>query len=155
MSEQSTTYLVRAFLIVLVIGCVVGAWMLEDYLATPKEVVEEPAAEDAKENGIIRTRDQAAGSSVVVDTENMPEADVWVAVHEMRAGELSNVLGAARVLPSQSWISIPLLRNTMSGASYAVVLYRDDGDRSFDHYKDSIYVDYDSGERVVSLFKAI
>ncbi len=117
---------------------------------------EETAAEDTGDmSRMLHANSQAAGSSVTVETREMPDADVWVAVQEMRSGELSNVLGAAKVLPNQAWVTVPLLRDTVSGATYAVVLYRDDGDKAFDLYKDSIYVDFDSGERVVSLFKTL
>jgi hypothetical protein len=49
-------------------------------------------------------------------------------------------------------LEINLLRETLPGHPYAVVLYRDDGDDLFDHEADSVYVDFDTGEPVVSPF---
>ncbi len=137
-----------------ILAFIAVAWMIEDRLSAPAPEKAEEQEVDSKDS-MLHANSQAAGSSVTVETRDMPDADVWVAVQEMRSGELSNVLGAARVLPNQEWVTVPLLRDTVAGVTYAVVLYRDDGDRSFDLYKDSIYVDFDSGDRVVSLFKTL
>jgi len=154
MNENNT--LKRILIGLAILAFIVAAWMIEDRLSAPapESTADEEVQAEAKDS-MLHANGQAAGSSVTVETRDMPDADVWVAVQEMRSGELSNVLGAAKVLPSQAWVTVPLLRNTVPGATYAVVLYRDDGDRAFDFHKDSIYVDFDSGERVVSLFKTL
>lgn len=154
--NNASIYINRIGIALAIVVFIIFAWMVEDRLSNPAVEKDARAQETSgTANGMIHANSQAAGSSVTVETRDMPEADVWVAVQELRAGELSNVLGAARVLPNQEWVTVPLLRDTIAGVTYAVVLYRDDGDRSFDLYKDSIYVDFDSGERVVSLFKTL
>jgi hypothetical protein len=77
---------------------------------------------------------------------------VWVAVREVVGDELGNVLGAVRVSGPKSGVSVPLLRATEPGRSYAVQLYRDDGNGAFDVVVNSVYVDFDTGARVVAYF---
>jgi len=103
--------------------------------------------------GILAVHDQSAGSTVFVDSVQVPSPGVWVAVEELRDGSLGNILGAARVTAPATGVTVNLLRATVPGAAYAVVLYRDNGDGEFDGKTDSIYVDFNTGERVVALFK--
>lgn len=108
------------------------------------------------ESTAISVKDQQAGMSVFVDAVTVPPPGVWVAVQETdTTGQLGNVLGAGRTHGPVSDFSIPLLRTTEAGREYAIVLYRDDGDSSFDSVNDSVYVDFDSGDRVVALWKTL
>lgn len=100
-------------------------------------------------NNLIKVSSQPSGASVSVASVNAVGA--WAAVHELRGTTLGNVLGAARVL-SESALSISLLRNTEPDKNYAIVQYRDDGDGEFTLGNDSVFVDYDTGERVVGPF---
>lgn len=110
-----------------------------------------PIANNA--SGAVAVSDQAAGDTVTVDSITVPPPGVWVAVRESGGDDdLGNVLGAIRVRGPLSNISIPLLRPTVPGKVYAVQLYRDDGDGTFDPATDSVYVDFDTGARVVALF---
>jgi len=104
-------------------------------------------------SGAISVVNQPAGDTVVVESVTVPATGVWAAVHEVQGNDLGNVLGAARVSGAHSNFSIPLLRATQPDRSYAIQLYRDDADGTFDPAKNSVYVDFDTGARVVSYFK--
>jgi hypothetical protein len=90
---------------------------------------------------------------VLIASLTVPPPGVWVAVRELSAGELGNVLGAVRVGGPRSNVSIPLLRATEAGHQYAVELYRDDNNGVFDPAVNSVYVDFGTGARVVVYFK--
>ncbi len=133
-----------------------GAWL---YGGTSSFVPMSPSAPSAtstailsQKSGSISVLDQPAGDTVTVESVTVPPPGVWVAVREISAGDLGNVLGAARVNGPRSDISIPLLRATESGRTYAVQLYRDDANDVFDIAVNSVYVDFDTGARVVTYF---
>lgn len=109
---------------------------------------------ESSTSGAVSVADQAAGNSVLITSVTVPPPGVWVAVREVVGNDLGNVLGATRVRAPMSNVTVQLLRNTIPGQTYAVMLYRDDGDNIFDHNVDSVYVDYDTGERVVVYFHA-
>ena len=97
--------------------------------------------------------DQAAGSAVIVDSVTVPPPGVWVAVRETGGDTLGNVLGAMRVGGPRMNVSVPLLRATEPGHTYAVQLYRDDNNGLFDPTLNSVYVDFTTDARVVVYFK--
>ncbi len=103
-------------------------------------------------SGAISVEDQAAGDSAQIESVTVPPPGVWVAVREMVGGDLGNVLGAIRVGGPKTNVTIPLLRATEPGRTYAVQLYRDDNAGAFDPAMNSVYVDFDTGSRVVSYF---
>ena len=103
-------------------------------------------------SGSISVTNQPFGDTVIVESVTVPPPGVWVAVREVNGSDLGNVLGAVRVSGPRSSISIPLLRATESGRSYAVKLYRDDDNGIFDVAVNSVYVDFDTGARVVAYF---
>ncbi len=107
----------------------------------------------AQGSGAVSVADQPSGNMVVVESVTVPPPGVWIAVREMHGSTLGNVLGAARVNGPRSTISIPLLRATEPDRPYAVELYRDDGTAVFDLSTLSVYVDFDTGARVISYFK--
>ncbi|MFC1720903.1 hypothetical protein ACFL0K_01475 [Patescibacteria group bacterium] len=79
---------------------------------------------------------QPAGLRVVLDSASF-SASTWVAVREDLGGELGNILGASRFdVGDYTNAEIDLLRNTSEGSKYHVVMYKDDGDKEFDHKKD-------------------
>ncbi len=108
--------------------------------------------EEHVSSGLLTVHDQDAGNAAVVDTVSVPAPGVWVAIVELHGNDLGNILGVAGTAGSESNVAVHLLRNTLPGQTYAVVLYRDDGDGVFDLHADSVYVDYDSGQRVIALF---
>ncbi len=105
--------------------------------------------------GALSVETQAAGTSTTIASLTVPPPGVWVAVREVTAGQLGNVLGAARVGGPRTDFVVPLLRATAPGTTYAVELYRDSGDNTFDLSTDSVYVDFNSGERVVAYFTTL
>jgi len=148
-------------LAVLIIG---GLWLIERSLRGPFE----PHAPEALPGGpqatteerehpfddLVTVADQDAGSFVMVDMVDIGAPGVWVVVHELKNGELWNALGAARVKGPAKNVRVDLLRNTTPGTTYAVVLYRDDGDEVYELHGDSVYVDFGSGARVSVPFTA-
>ncbi|HVW82751.1 MAG TPA: hypothetical protein VHC68_02285 [Candidatus Paceibacterota bacterium] len=146
----------RAFCFVL--GLAVGAGACAWYYAAPA-AAPAPAPSAATgtpafpESGDISVLDQPAGTSTTVAWVAVPPPGVWVAVEEVEAGgALGNVLGAERVGGPRSAVVVPLLRATVPGMPYAIVLYRDDGDGAFSLASDSVYVDLDTGEPAEAIF---
>lgn len=111
-----------------------------------------PSRAEADTRGsAVSVANQASGAAVLVDSVNVP-VPVWVAVRELYGHDLGNVLGAVKVGAPRLGVSVPLLRGTLPGRTYAVELYRDDGEGDFDPGRFSVYVDYDTGSRVVAYF---
>ncbi len=92
---------------------------------------------------------QAAGLTVNVMNVKA-DAPTWVAVRDYRGGQLGNVLGARRIEQSQAGVAVQLLRSTKAGETYAVVLYRDNGDKLFSHQTDTLVTA--NGAAVVGTF---
>ena len=133
----------------------VGAWVLQGAITIPSQssATSTPQQNQYGTSDVVTVSNQPAGDSVLVDTVTVPPPGVWVAVREMTLeGELGNVLGAARVRTPSSSVTVPLLRGTLPGQSYAIVLYRADNNDQFDVDKNSLYVDFDTGSRVVVPF---
>jgi len=104
-------------------------------------------------SGSVSVASQKAGESVFIESVTVPPPGVWVAVREVRGAELGNILGAGRARGPVSQFEIPLLRGTVAGQTYAVQLFRDDGDDVFSKDLDSVYIDFDTGEPVVQPFQ--
>lgn len=134
-------------------------WFLHDDFA--KEPVAPTGVSTSTQSGLLNNpsgavavSDQGAGDSVRIDSITVPPPGVWIAVRESSTSGLGNILGATRVHGPASAVTVSLLRATTPGRVYAVELYRDNGDTVFDINSDSVYVDFDTGARVVALFKA-
>ncbi|MHB8660627.1 MAG: DUF7282 domain-containing protein [Minisyncoccota bacterium] len=106
-------------------------------------------------SGALSVADQSAGDTVAIESATVPPPGVWVAVREMQGSDLGNVLGAVLVSGPRSNFSVPLLRATEPGRPYAVELYRDDTNGTFNFAKDSVYVDFDTGAPVIAYFKTV
>lgn len=104
------------------------------------------------ESGAISVANQPSGEEVVVESVTVPPPGVWVAVREINGNDLGNVLGATRVVGPHGNVIVSLLRPTEPNRSYAVELYRDDNNGAFDPAVNSVYVDFDTGARVVAYF---
>lgn len=133
----------------------IAAWFVGT--DTPLTLFQSPAAsfsteKSLPESGAISIAAQPAGDNVVIESVTVPPPGVWVAVREVSGADLGNVLGAVRVIGPQSNITVPLLRATEPGLSYAVELYRDDGGGTFDLSTDSVYVDFTTGLPVIARF---
>lgn len=149
-----------SFVAGLMIGILLtGSWFLGDAArlapfapAPPAETAEEPSL---PESGAVSVSDQPAGDEVIVESVTVPSPGAWVAVRETSGRDLGNVLGAARVIGPHSLVVVQLLRATEPGRSYAVQLYRDDNGGAFDPSRNSVYVDFDTGARVVAYFMTV
>ncbi len=130
-----------------------GAWFFSDsFTPAPSPSSSADTTIEMQEGGSVSVGPQSAGNTAVVESVTVPPPGVWVAVREVVDDELGNVLGAARVKGPRSNVSIPLLRATEPGRTYAIQLYRDDAGGVFDVTTNSIYVDFDTGMRVVTYF---
>ena len=149
----------NSFVLGLVLGgLLTGAWFLgfnSVLTSAPPGRVSSTAPNQAFTSEAIAVSDQKAGSEVVIESLAVPLSGVWVAVRETNGNELGNVLGAVRVRGSLTNVSVPLLRATEPNRPYAVQLYRDDNNDAFDPSSNSVYVDFDTGARVVAYFKTV
>lgn len=87
----------------------------------------------------LLVENQSAGASVEVTFVSVAWP-VWVAVRELKNGVQGNILGAARVGAGTNGTVVRLLRSTVAGGHYAVVLYRDIGDQTF-NYKEDVLIE--------------
>lgn len=141
---------------VMVGAVLVGAWFFGGDVSllplSSSSLLATSTAPSLEESGAVSVADQPAGMSVIVESVTVPPPGVWVAVREVNGSDLGNVLGAARVVGPHGNIAVSLLRPTEPKRSYAVELYRDDNGDVFDPSANSVYVDFDTGVRVVSYF---
>lgn len=104
--------------------------------------------------GVVKVENQSPGASVAV-TEVVLEVDGWLVVHEVNNGLIGNALGALRRdAGSYEALSIDLLRETEPRRTYALILYRDDGNRTFEIRVDPPMVDT-TGEPLVQTFETL
>ena len=136
-----------------------GAWFLGgDFALMPKPLFSTFAtsttstSQKNQESGAVSVSDQLSGDTVLIESVTVPPPGVWIAVREMNGTDLGNVLGAVRVNGPRTSVSISLLRTTEPGRSYAVELYRDDGNGAFDPLINSVYVDFSTGAPVIAYF---
>lgn len=133
-----------------------GAWFLDGTIglisAPSSSFLATTTTSSLLESGAVSVANQPAGESVIVASVTVPSSGVWVAVREVNDNTLGNVLGAARVASPHDTMTISLLRATEPNRSYAVELYRDDNNSAFDPSVNSVYVDFDTGTRVVAYF---
>ncbi|MDO8407957.1 MAG: hypothetical protein Q7S95_01835 [bacterium] len=104
------------------------------------------------QTGAVSVASQPSGMSVRIESVTVPPPGVWVAVREVVGHELGNVLGALRVGGPRTNMTVLLLRATIPGQRYGALLYRDDGNGTFDPGDDSVYIDLDTGLPAVVYF---
>lgn len=97
-------------------------------------------------------KELTAGMSVAIEKVSLSE-DAWIVVREDKEGEMANILGAVW-LPkgTVSEASVELLRGTVSGKKYFVVLWGDNGDRLFGKDVDAPL--YNNGKMISTTFTA-
>lgn len=136
----------------LIIGLIAG--FLIGHFAVPQGTFERSDMEEVVDEGSvtnsevadfsstnIEVLDQDAGSRVFIKTISLNEKS-WVAVREDVSGDMGNILGAVRLESGDHQnVEVELLRGTMAGGLYYVVVYKDNGDESFDHNFDSLVTD--------------
>lgn len=102
------------------------------------------------ESASVLVADQPAGTEVKVSSLVLSNMG-WVGVRDADG----RVLGAGRFeAGSFTNVTVPLLRATVAGDSYQVLLYVDDGDRAFDLHKD-ILISGPDGAVAGTNFKAV
>lgn len=83
---------------------------------------------------------QPAGKTVTIESESAP-FDTWVAVREIGPdGQPANILGAHLFPAGTASGTVTLLRDTIPGETYDVVLYRDNGNHAFDYQGGDILI---------------
>lgn len=132
-----------------------GAWLFGNdidlnTLGSPSPLA--TTTDSSLQSGAVSVSNQPSGESVIVESVTVPPPGIWVAVREIAGRDLGNVLGAARVVGPRGSVQVALLRPTEPNRSYAVQLYRDDNNGVFDPAMNSVYVDFDTGARVVVYF---
>ncbi len=95
--------------------------------------------------------DQSAGGVVYVSSLIFPK-ESWIAVREDNDGVMGNILGAYRYPIGEHTGAVELLRDTQPGQTYYVVIYIDDGDKDFDHKKDTLLID-NEGNATAAIFR--
>jgi len=154
-----------------VLGFVAGALVMnvisnrlvaDDSDATSEEVKYNTNSENGDTAGVpvtagsvsVKIDDQDAGDAVFVKSVTIPE-NGWIVIHEVVDGHVSNALGAARFdAGAHTNASVPLLRSTIAGGTYVVVLYADNGNRTFELNADLPLVD-ESGNALIQEFAAL
>jgi hypothetical protein len=88
----------------------------------------------------ISVKDQSASDTVKLDSVTFGAGGGWAVVHEMEGEFLGRALGARRFDAGTVAGEVPLLRNTVSGNLYQVVLYADNGDKEFSMQNDTPFI---------------
>jgi hypothetical protein len=147
-------YVVAGFMLGVVVSVLFGLPSAFPILTTNTPVSASSTNPLPPNSGDVAVADQPAGNTVLVDSVTVPPPGVWVAVEEVNEdGTLGNVLGATLVGHPATNVSVALLRSTLPNQTYAVVLYRNDGDGQFNITNESLYVDFTTGQQVEELFK--
>lgn len=101
-------------------------------------------------DGKISVANQAASASVKLDGATYPVSEGWVGVRDYENGQLGALLGVVRFSEEQGLVpsAIVLQRSTKVGNEYAIVVYKENGDRQFN------LAEYVQVETVFSTFTA-
>jgi hypothetical protein len=84
-------------------------------------------------DGAVEVQDQAAGMSVTLDRATYPIEEGWIGVRDYNNGQLSFIKGvvrfsaAAGLVPQEIVLQVP----TQPGREYAVVMFSEDGNNTF------------------------
>jgi len=84
-------------------------------------------------DGEVRVMNQPASIEVALDEAVFPVAEGWIGVRNYQNDQLGTILGVTRFSESQGRVptSIPLQTPTIAGRQYAVVIFTEDGDFTF------------------------
>ncbi len=115
--------------------------VVETETETPDSETEAPAPvpELVTGEGKVTLGEQTAGSVVEFDAVTFPVDEGWVAIRSYNDEQLGNILGASRFSKAQGLVpeSVQLLAPTVSGRTYAVVFFTENGDRAFNLANDA------------------
>lgn len=89
--------------------------------------------------GSISVDNQGAGGNVWLQGVTYPADTGWIGVRDYENGKMTGLLGVSRWNKAEGLTpnTITLLRPTVAGHTYAVVFYRDNGDKVFNLATDS------------------
>lgn len=84
-------------------------------------------------DGNVSVVDQPASASIKMESAIYPVSEGWIGVRDYQNEQLGMILGVVRFSESQGLVpdEITLLRSTVPGKDYAVVIYTEDGDFEF------------------------
>ena len=153
-SDKTNWFIIGAGVLIVLVG---GWWVMTNngsQIGTPTATTTAPSdtsSVPAANSGVAGTPstvlngeavsvgDQPAGSFTSVTSATLTSMG-WLAVRDQDG----RVLGAARLEPgTYEAVQIELLRNTVSGEEYQVLIYIDDGDKQFDLHKDTLVTNAD------------
>jgi len=115
----------------------------DDEKKTDEEKVDAPAGQEASVvkalpklevgDGKVQVEDQKASKTIELASATYPVSEGWIGVRQYDNEELGYILGVARFSEEQGLVpsEIPLLRSTTAGKTYAIVIFKEDGDRKF------------------------
>ncbi len=117
---------------------------------TTTETTEEKKPEMQVGEGKIMVKNQATAKTVAIDSATFPTDEGWVGVRDYSDGKVGYILGVARYSKSQGLIpaEVALQRSTIAGKEYAIVFFKESGDRKFNAAVDTQL------EGTVATFKA-
>lgn len=97
------------------------------------DAAEEATPELQVGEGKVVVPDQDASMSVSLESATYPVSEGWIGVRDYNNENLGLILGVVRFSESQGLIpsEIFLQRSTKPGNTYAIVIFTEDGDRSF------------------------
>ncbi len=83
--------------------------------------------------GAVTVNDQKAGTAIALESATYPVSEGWIGVREYNNDQLGFILGVVRFSESQGLVpsEIVLQRSTTAGNRYAVVIFTENGDLSF------------------------
>ncbi len=89
--------------------------------------------------GKITLGDQVSGSAIALAAATYPVSEGWVGVRDYQNDQLGALLGVVRFSEEQGLVpnQIVLQRPTTAGREYAVVIYKENGDRQFNIAEDA------------------
>jgi hypothetical protein len=114
------------------------------------ETTEEKKPEMQVGEGKVEVKEQAASKTVAIDSATFPTDEGWVGVRDYSDGKVGYILGVARYSKAQGLIpaEVTLQRSTIAGKEYAIVFFKESGDRKFNAAVDTQL------EGTVATFKA-
>ena len=101
--------------------------------SSEEDEVSEPRPELQVGNGEIVVPNQAASASIELESATYPVSEGWIGVRQFNNDQLGYILGVVRFSESQGLIpsEITLQQPTTAGNRYAVVIFTEDGDFTF------------------------
>ncbi len=106
---------------------------------TTNESTEPVATLSVGDGSVTIASEVAVGLVVPVESATYPVAEGWIGVRDYVEGQLGGLLGVVRFSAEQNLVpsEIVLQRALVAGNQYAVVIYSEDGDRTFNLAQDS------------------